>query len=104
MRSISAICKAPHFTTISLHAHCQLLCCLAPKIFVDAANGTVFVMLHGTCMQTLQVGTVAINDGILLESCMYRILKKHFKSTPYYTELLDLFHEVSGAPEVLTCQ
>lgn len=37
---------------------------------------------------------VAINDGIILESCIYRILKSHFKSSPYYTELLDLFHEV----------
>ena len=42
----------------------------------------------------MQVGTVAINDGIILESCIYRILKSHFKSSPYYTELLDLFHEV----------
>ena len=42
----------------------------------------------------MQVGMVAINDGIILESCIYRILKSHFKSSPYYTELLDLFHEV----------
>lgn len=42
-----------------------------------------------------EVGTVAINDGIILESCMYRILKNHFRSTPYYVELLDLFHETT---------
>ena len=50
----------------------------------------------------IQVGTVAINDGIILESCMYRILKNHFRSTPYYTELLDLFHEVS--PSSFACK
>jgi hypothetical protein len=26
----------------------------------------------------LQVGMVAINDGIILEACIFRILKKHF--------------------------
>ena len=26
-----------------------------------------------------QVGMVAINDGIILESCLYRILKLHFR-------------------------
>ncbi|KAL3163202.1 hypothetical protein ABBQ32_009605 [Trebouxia sp. C0010 RCD-2024] len=42
-----------------------------------------------------EVGMVAINDGIILESCIYRILKSHFRSSPYYTELLDLFHETT---------
>lgn len=42
----------------------------------------------------VQVGTIAINDGIILESCIYRVLRSHFKSTAYYTDLLDLFHEV----------
>eukprot|EP00898_Chlorokybus_atmophyticus_P002703 jgi/Chlat1/3433/Chrsp23S03759 len=41
------------------------------------------------------VGLVACNDSILLESQIYRILRKHFKSTPIYTDLLDLFHEVT---------
>jgi farnesyl diphosphate synthase len=40
------------------------------------------------------VGLVAINDGIVLESCIYRILQKHFRRTPQYTHLLELFHEV----------
>ena len=41
---------------------------------------------------------MAINDGIILESCIYRILKKHFGSQAYYADLLDLFHEVRCAP------
>ena len=42
----------------------------------------------------MQVGLVAINDGIVLESCIYRILQKHFRRTPQYMHLLELFHEV----------
>lgn len=42
-----------------------------------------------------EVGLVAINDGIILESCLYRILKKHFSSMPSYVHLMDLFHEIT---------
>ena len=42
-----------------------------------------------------KIGLVAINDGIILESCIYRILKKHFNAHPAYVHLLDLFHEVT---------
>lgn len=42
-----------------------------------------------------KVGLVAINDGIVLESCIYRILQKHFRGTPYYTQLMELFHETT---------
>ncbi|KAI7842723.1 hypothetical protein COHA_003653 [Chlorella ohadii] len=41
------------------------------------------------------VGMVAINDGIILEACIFRILKKHFSALPAYVHLLDLFHEVT---------
>ena len=42
-----------------------------------------------------QVGLVACNDYIILESCIYRVLKKHFAGKSYYPLLLDFFHEVS---------
>lgn len=42
----------------------------------------------------MQVGMVAINDGILLRNHVSRILHKHFKGKPYYVDLLDLFNEV----------
>lgn len=42
-----------------------------------------------------KIGLVAINDGIILESCIYRILKKHFGNHPAYVNLMDLFHEVT---------
>jgi farnesyl diphosphate synthase len=30
-----------------------------------------------------------------LESCIFIFLKKYFKSTSYYIDLVELFHEVS---------
>jgi farnesyl diphosphate synthase len=42
------------------------------------------------------IGLIAINDGIILESCIYRVLKNHFSSdTAQYVHLMDLFHEVT---------
>nr|APG79414.1 FPS5 [Eucommia ulmoides] len=41
-----------------------------------------------------KVGMIAINDGLMLRNHVPRILRKHFRTKPYYLELLDLFHEV----------
>lgn len=40
------------------------------------------------------LGVAAINDGILLEAGIYQLLKKYFHDKPYYTSLLELFHDV----------
>lgn len=40
------------------------------------------------------VNYIAINDSFMLEGSIYFILKKHFRSEPYYVYLLDLFHDV----------
>lgn len=39
-------------------------------------------------------GTIAINDGVLLENGLYVILKKYFQDKPYYVQVLELFHDV----------
>ncbi|KAI8800497.1 geranyltranstransferase [Cladochytrium replicatum] len=46
------------------------------------------------------VGLLAINDSFLLESFIYRLLRKHLRNEKYYTELLDLFHEVTYQTEL----
>jgi len=46
------------------------------------------------------VGMIAINDAFMLESSIYVLLKKHFKSHPAYVEFLELFHEVSFQTEI----
>lgn len=40
---------------------------------------------------------IACNDYILLECCIYSILKRHFRGHAAYAQLMDLFHEV-GPP------
>ncbi|RKF60920.1 Farnesyl pyrophosphate synthase [Erysiphe neolycopersici] len=46
------------------------------------------------------VGMIAINDAFLLESAIYILLKKYFRSHPSYIELLELFHEVTFQTEI----
>ncbi|XP_006654732.1 farnesyl pyrophosphate synthase-like [Oryza brachyantha] len=41
-----------------------------------------------------QVGSIAINDGVILRNHITRMLRFHFKGKPYYADLLDLFNEV----------
>lgn len=53
-------------------------------------------MLAAVAAGAPQVGLVACNDYILLECCIYRVIKNHFSSHPAYTKINDLFHEVRG--------
>ncbi|KAJ3078660.1 Farnesyl pyrophosphate synthetase, partial [Quaeritorhiza haematococci] len=46
------------------------------------------------------VGTIAINDSFIIESLIYRLLKRYFRSETYYADLLDLFHEVTYQTEL----
>ena len=41
------------------------------------------------------MGNIAINDFLLIEATIYKLLKKHVCHKPYYVDVLDLFHEVS---------
>lgn len=43
---------------------------------------------------------VAINDAFMLESAIYLILKKHYRSHPAYLDLIELFHEVTFQTEL----
>ncbi|KAH2436399.1 hypothetical protein KXW35_002830 [Aspergillus fumigatus] len=46
------------------------------------------------------VGLIAINDAFMLESGIYVILKKHFRSHPAYADFLELFHETTWQTEL----
>ena len=46
------------------------------------------------------VGLTATNDAFMLEASIYFLLKKHFRTEPYYVRLLELFHEVSGSLQI----
>ena len=47
-----------------------------------------------------QVGMIAINDAFMLESSIFIILKKHFRSQSYYLDLIELFHEITFQTEL----
>lgn len=46
------------------------------------------------------VGMIAINDAFMLESAIYYLLKKYFRQEKCYTDLLELFHEVTFQTEL----
>lgn len=46
------------------------------------------------------VGLIAINDAFLLESDIYTLLKKHFRTHPAYVDLMELFHDVTFQTEI----
>ncbi|KAI8322663.1 farnesyl pyrophosphate synthase [Martensiomyces pterosporus] len=46
------------------------------------------------------VGITAINDAFILEACIYRLLKKYFRSEPYYIDLFELLQETSYQTEL----
>ncbi|RHZ57219.1 bifunctional (2E,6E)-farnesyl diphosphate synthase/dimethylallyltranstransferase [Aspergillus thermomutatus] len=46
------------------------------------------------------VGLIAINDSFMLESGIYVILKKHFRSHPSYVDFIELFHETTWQTEL----
>ncbi|CAN0461285.1 unnamed protein product, partial [Discosporangium mesarthrocarpum] len=45
-------------------------------------------------LQLPHVQEIAINDSFILESHVFKILKRHFGLEPYYLDMLELFHEV----------
>ncbi|KAF2153436.1 ERG20 farnesyl diphosphate synthase [Myriangium duriaei CBS 260.36] len=47
-----------------------------------------------------QVGMVAINDAFMLETSIYLLLKKYFRQSKHYVDLIELFHEVSFQTEL----
>ncbi|KAJ2584102.1 Farnesyl pyrophosphate synthetase, partial [Coemansia sp. RSA 1836] len=46
------------------------------------------------------VGILAINDSFILEACIFRLLKKYFRSESYYVDLIELLHETSYQTEL----
>ena len=47
-----------------------------------------------------KVGMTAINDSFLLESSIYILLAKHFRSHPSYGQLMELFHTTTFQTEI----
>lgn len=41
-----------------------------------------------------EIGLQAVNDSMILESCVFKLIKNYAKHKPYYADLLDLFRDV----------
>lgn len=46
------------------------------------------------------IGLDAINDALLLEACIYRLLKVYCREQPYYLNLIELFLQSSYQTEI----
>ncbi|KAK5623250.1 hypothetical protein CRENBAI_017320 [Crenichthys baileyi] len=46
------------------------------------------------------IGLDAINDIFLLEASVYRLLRRHCRTQPYYVHLLELFNEITFLSEL----
>merc|ERR1712100_765358 len=47
-----------------------------------------------------EVGIIACNDSLIVETVMYRIIKRNFKGKDYYIDVVELFQEVSFKTEL----
>ena len=43
---------------------------------------------------------IAINDAFMLESSIYILLKKYFRTHPHYVDLIEIFHDITFRTEV----
>ena len=59
-------------------------------------NDHLEYIISKALLSAVQVGLIATNDSIVLEGCIYRILQRHFRTSPAYGQILELFHEASG--------
>eukprot|EP00953_Heterococcus_sp_UTEX-ZZ885_P033196 17290-Heterococcus_DN1.PRE.4 len=41
------------------------------------------------------VKQIAINDSMIIDSLVYKVLKRHFEHEAYYNQMVELFHDVS---------
>ncbi|XP_071743325.1 farnesyl pyrophosphate synthase isoform X1 [Lepeophtheirus salmonis] len=61
----------------------------------DIMDGSTTRRQHECWYKKNNIGLNAINDALLLETCVYQLLRNHFKSKPYYQDCVDLFLEVN---------
>ena len=71
-----------------------------PSLAARKAHGPLPVSFPA--LRCIQVGMIAVNDGSLLNSHIFAILRRHLRSHASYLPLLELFLEVR-VPSVGRC-
>ncbi|KAJ8550509.1 hypothetical protein ON010_g10562 [Phytophthora cinnamomi] len=67
---------------------------------IEWASGNDVLLVNPCWYRKPNVKMIAINDAFLLEAFVFQILKKHFRSEPYYLDLVDTFHDVVFHTEI----
>jgi farnesyl diphosphate synthase len=65
----------------------------------DVMDGSVTRRSNPCWYKLPDVSLNAINDSFILESCVYKILKRYFQNERYYYQLVDIFLEVTRQTE-----
>lgn len=66
----------------------------------DIMDGSVTRRGNPCWFRVEGVGLTAINDGCLIDTAIYKLLKNHFKGSSYYVDLLELMHETTWQTEL----
>ena len=90
---------SPGATLESVHLACILGWCVellqAYFLVVDDIMDNSITRRGQLCWYRKEsVGMTAINDGIMLNNCIFQLLSKNFASHPSYLKMIDLFNEV----------
>lgn len=90
---------SPNASLESIHLACILGWCVellqAYFLVVDDIMDNSITRRGQLCWYRKEsVGMTAINDGIMLNNCIFQLLKTNFASHPSYLKIIDLFNEV----------
>ncbi|KAF4593574.1 Farnesyl pyrophosphate synthetase [Pleurotus pulmonarius] len=66
----------------------------------DMMDGSITRRDQPCWYRVQSVGNIAINDSFMLEAAIYWLLKKHFRQSPCYVDLLEVFHETTYQTEM----
>lgn len=91
---------SPGATLESVHLACILGWCVellqAYFLVVDDIMDNSITRRGQLCWYRKEsVGMTAINDGIMLNNCIFQLLSKNFASHPSYLKMIDLFNEIT---------
>ncbi|KAJ8508853.1 hypothetical protein ONZ45_g8925 [Pleurotus djamor] len=66
----------------------------------DMMDGSITRRSQPCWYRVKSVGNIAINDSFMLEAAIYWLLKKHFRQSSCYVDLLEVFHETTYQTEM----